>query len=127
MSAAYYPFAAWNLTSYLDHTRLHYSHAAAVSFSATVQAKPTTMPNFIKLRSNASTGNVAPIGRAWKKHRQQQEQQTQRHCTAGDKNQTSRQGKHNEICLTEQQRLGPVTGKRSRALFQPAATAAPEY
>lgn len=127
MSAAYYPFAAWNLTSYLDHVRLRYSYAAAVSFSATVQARPTTLPNFIKLRSNASTGNAAPIGCAWKKHRQQEEQQTRSPCTAEGQNQTSRQGEYNETCLTEQQGWGPVRGRRSRTLFQPAATAAPEY
>lgn len=46
-SAAYYPFAAWNLTTYLDHTRSHYSHAAAPPFSPTVQARSTTSPNFI--------------------------------------------------------------------------------
>lgn len=96
MSAAYYPFAAWNLTTYLDHTRSHYSHAAAVPFSPTVQARHTTSPNFIKLQSNASSGNSAPVGCAWKKHQQQQEHQTLRHCTAEDKNQTSRQGKYNE-------------------------------
>lgn len=30
-----------------------------------------------------------------------------------DNNQPSRQGRYNEICTAEQQRLGPVTGRRS--------------
>lgn len=81
MSVAYYPFAVWNLTSYLDHTRLPYSHAVAVFFNprSTVQARPTTLLNFNKLQSNASQEMLHLLGVLGKKHQQLQEQQKQRH------------------------------------------------
>lgn len=43
-----------------DHTRSHYSHAAAVS------VRPPTLPGFIKTQADAPTGNAAPAGCAWK-------------------------------------------------------------
>lgn len=114
MSAAYYPFAAWNLTTYLDHARSHYSHAAGVPFSPTVQARPTTSPNFIKLQSNASSGNSAPVGCAWKKHQQQQEQQTLQRTR-------TRQAGRASTMKPSPARLGTCHGKNEQSTVPPSS------
>lgn len=57
----------------LGSSRLCYSHPATVSFSATVQARLTTLRSFGKIQSNAFTGNVAPTGSVRKKYQHQHE------------------------------------------------------